>query len=360
VPGFFAYFVLAAYVPLSALAFFLMRPAKAAMFVVLVGILFLPGEVCFDAPLIPPLGKHEVATVCALVGMLAFAPRQWRRARLGRGGDAFLLLTIPAIVLTVFTNRDALTYGPLVLPGFTMHDLLALLVRFFFEDRGALSGRPAGRHLKSRCPHPRAHVRQAGSALLAFHAVRNADEPKPALLDLWLCPSPRLHADNPLGRLPSHRVPGTWLGSGPVRTGSSTPRRHRRTHHEAALGFARGLVDAVPGDDLGPLQEHRRHHHGRGHIARRGASSPRRQIRVAVLLAAICIAYPGAKLAGVFPEQAIAEFTRDHLSPERAASLQFRFGMDKQLMDHARERLLLGWGAFGRNRVYDETGRTRL
>ncbi len=86
-------------------------------------------------------------------------------------------------------------------------------------------------------------------------------------------------------------------------------------------------------------------------------ASPRRQIRVAVLLAAVCVAYPVVKLAGVFPKQAIREFTRDHLSPERADSLQFRFDNDKRLIDRALDRLWLGWGEFGRNRIYDDTGR---
>jgi O-antigen ligase len=86
-------------------------------------------------------------------------------------------------------------------------------------------------------------------------------------------------------------------------------------------------------------------------------ASPRRQIRVAVLLAAVCIAYFGVKLAGVFPDQTIVDFTRDHLSADRAGSLQFRFDSDKTLIEHARERLWFGWGEFGRNRVYDDTGR---
>jgi O-antigen ligase len=86
-------------------------------------------------------------------------------------------------------------------------------------------------------------------------------------------------------------------------------------------------------------------------------TSPRRQIRVAVLLAAVCITYFGVKLAGVFPDQAITEFMSSHLDADRAGSLQFRFDSDKALIDHARERLWFGWGEFGRNRVYDDTGR---
>jgi hypothetical protein len=71
----------------------------------------------------------------------------------------------------------------------------------------------------------------------------------------------------------------------------------------------------------------------------------------------MCIAYPGVKIAGVFPDQAIAEFTSSHLDAERAGSLQFRFDMDKRLIEFARERLWFGWGEFGRNRIYDDAGR---
>ncbi len=356
-PGFFAYFVLAAYVPLSALAFLLMRPAKAAMLVVLVGILFLPGLVAFDAPLIPPLGKHEVATVCALVGMLAFSPRQWRRARLGRGGDAFMLLMIPAIVLTVFNNRDTLTFGPLVVPGYTMHDLLALLVRFFFEVAVPYL---VGRLVVTSNRDARTLVRTFVGLGLVYSLFMLFEMRMSPNLHRWIY-GYHFHSDfSQTVRWGGYR-PTVFLAHGltvglfalaaalfAATEGRITkrrlglPTRWSTLYLVTILVLCRSTGAIIMGLVTLPVV---------------ALASPRRQIRVAVLLAAVCVAYPVVKLAGVFPKQAIREFTRDHLSPERADSLQFRFDNDKRLIDRALDRLWLGWGEFGRNRIYDDTGR---
>lgn len=45
------------------------------------------------------------------------------------------------------------------------------------------------------------------------------------------------------------------------------------------------------------------------------------------------------------------------VDPARAASLNTRFEHEEQLLTKARERPLFGWGSWGRNRIYTETGR---
>jgi hypothetical protein len=44
-------------------------------------------------------------------------------------------------------------------------------------------------------------------------------------------------------------------------------------------------------------------------------------------------------------------------SEERVASLQFRFDNEEMLLTKALQRPFLGWGGWGRNRVYDESGK---
>ena len=355
-PGFFAQFVLAAYVPLAALAFFLMRPAKAAMFVVLVGILFLPGLVCFDAPLIPPLGKHEVATLCALVGLLVFSPRQVRRARLGRGGDVFLLLTVPAIALTVFTNRDPLTYGPLVLPGLTTHDLLSSTIRFFFEDAVPYL---VGRLVITSSREARTLVRTFVGLGLLYSLFMLFEIRMSPNLHHWVygyayfpvfAQARRWGGFRPIVFLMHGLVVGMFALAAALL--AAVEGRIRRSRLGLPTGWSTLylVLILVLCKSTGAIIM------GLVTLPVVAFASPRRQIRVALLLAAVCIAYPGVKLAGIFPDQAIAEFTSEHLSPERAQSLQYRFDMDKQLMDLAGGRLWFGWGGFGRNRVHDDTG----
>lgn len=45
------------------------------------------------------------------------------------------------------------------------------------------------------------------------------------------------------------------------------------------------------------------------------------------------------------------------MPPERIQSLEFRFDNEELLSDKARERMMFGWGGWGRNRVYDENGK---
>lgn len=61
--------------------------------------------------------------------------------------------------------------------------------------------------------------------------------------------------------------------------------------------------------------------------------------------------YAGA--TGTFAGDEIVSWISDTVNPERAESLAFRFDNEEVLGEHARERMLFGWGGWGRNRVYE-------
>jgi O-antigen ligase len=83
---------------------------------------------------------------------------------------------------------------------------------------------------------------------------------------------------------------------------------------------------------------------------------PKKVNFAAMALASIFMAYPVLKMTNLFPEQAIVNSFAT-LSEERASSLAFRFNNENLMLDHARDKLLFGWGEWGRNRVFDsETG----
>ena len=75
-PGTIAYVALALWVPISILAFFLMRPERATMFVVLGALLFLPEAVEFKVPHLPPLTKQNIPYLCIFVGALLRCPKR--------------------------------------------------------------------------------------------------------------------------------------------------------------------------------------------------------------------------------------------------------------------------------------------
>ena len=57
---------------------------------------------------------------------------------------------------------------------------------------------------------------------------------------------------------------------------------------------------------------------------------------------------------GDFNSEGIVSLIADAINPERAQSLEFRFQNEEILAEHARDRLLFGWGGWGRNRLYEE------
>jgi hypothetical protein len=78
-------------------------------------------------------------------------------------------------------------------------------------------------------------------------------------------------------------------------------------------------------------------------------------MRVALILVSLTLLYPALRAFNLFPAETLVD-TVQLISPERAGSLKQRFDQEKQLLERARERVMFGWGRFGRSRVYDEWG----
>lgn len=61
-------------------------------------------------------------------------------------------------------------------------------------------------------------------------------------------------------------------------------------------------------------------------------------------------------VTGTFVADQIASSMSGVLPQDRVASLEFRFNNEELLSEKARERIIFGWGGWGRNRVFDEWG----
>lgn len=80
-------------------------------------------------------------------------------------------------------------------------------------------------------------------------------------------------------------------------------------------------------------------------------------IRITVV--AICVmflSFPTLRVSPMSPVTPILNLA-ESISAERAASFAFRLHHEDKLLEKAMEKPLFGWGGYGRNRVFDETGR---
>ena len=82
-------------------------------------------------------------------------------------------------------------------------------------------------------------------------------------------------------------------------------------------------------------------------------STPKTQFRVAMFLAVTVLVYPALRASSLIPVEDIGEIMSAQFGEERAASLNTRFANEEDLLERARERLVFGWGTYGRPSIYD-------
>lgn len=74
--------------------------------------------------------------------------------------------------------------------------------------------------------------------------------------------------------------------------------------------------------------------------------------RMTMSLVILILLYPLLSTYNLFPHQAILDFAYD-FSPDRASSLEFRFYHEGLLLEHAKDKILFGWGGWGRSTFYN-------
>lgn len=80
------------------------------------------------------------------------------------------------------------------------------------------------------------------------------------------------------------------------------------------------------------------------------------RLLIAAALAGIVLLYPMLRGGGLVPVNTIHALAST-VDPSRAASLQYRFNSEDLLLEKASQKPFLGWGGWGRSRVFDpETG----
>jgi len=342
--------------PLVAFAIYRLRPfPEAIAWTVLGALLILPSRVAIKIPMIPALDKSSVGSLAALLGCSLFSPSVRRRAPYAPGIVAALILAyVFSPVITSGLNNDPVIAGPVVIPGVGYYDgVSALLSQLIFFLPFLI-----GKRFLANGEHAQMLLRVLVAASLIYSL--------PMFFEIRM--SPQL----------SQWIYGTFSSSYDVeaRYGGFRPVVFMSNGLALAFFLSTSIIAAV---SLWRIRARISGFNTPSVIAYLGVLlllcksagaliyslligpivlwiTPKAQMRIAVVLAAIAITYPILRMSDLVPTSQILELASS-INQDRAKSLGVRFEQEKRLLDHATERTWFGWGRYGRNRVYDDYGK---
>jgi hypothetical protein len=360
-PNAFAYLMLAAW-PLVALVLFRRLPLERALIWSMLGayLLLPPPPAAFDFPLMPPLSKDS------LPSLAIFAICLYHAAKAGRGvslipesvaARVLVAVFVLSPIATVATNTEPVFFGRIGLPALGLKDMVALvllqviLLMPFLLARAYL-----------------ATARGLRELVLAI-AVGGLIYSLPMLVEVRLSPQINIwiygyfqHSFEQMMRQGGFRpivflYHGLWAALLVVMAITCALALAREDDQRKRVLWLAGAlylgVVLVLCKSLGSLL------YGLL-LAPAALLLPTRiQVRIAAILVLLAIGYPVLKGAGLIPVDWLLDQAAS-ISPERAASLQFRFENEDILMERAREKPLFGWGSWGRNHILDPVTGTML
>jgi hypothetical protein len=340
--------------PFIALWLYQTRPVnQATLWTILGAYLLLPvGASIKLAEGIPQLDKTSIPNLAALVGCLLI-----RRLRFSNGFGVAEVLSLMLLIgpfLTSELNGDPVVSGSIFLPSLGPYDgLSATIAQFLFILPFFI-----GRQL-FKTP---ADFEEVLRTLVIAGALYSL----PMLFEIRM--SPQLHywfyGYHPFGFATQMRYggfrPSVFMENGLVtafflmtatvaatafwRTQTRVwklPSARITAYLGAVLVLCKSLGALIYGAVLVPLVR---------------LTRPRLQFRIAMVLVSIAVAYPLLRSADLVPTNYMLDAATS-ISEERADSLRTRFDNEQQLLERASQRLLFGWGRWGRSRIFDDSGK---
>jgi hypothetical protein len=354
----FASIALIAWVPVVFLLFARFRPSTACAISYLGAYMLLPVGYGFNVPVLPPLARMQLVTLCVPFALAFLAPAALRNMRIGSGIDWIVFAVSLSSFATTLANQDPIVVGDTALPALRFYDAISNALRdFIWVGFPFLYGRILFRRPADLYP------------LLVAYAVAGVAYSGLVLFEARMAPT--LHAT--LYGFESH---GETSFAQTVRGGGWRPQVFvgsglslslliaHMTICATALAKARLRILMLPRSLVAPYlygillvcKSVGSIVLGTLTVAMQLLLRPRTQLRIAAVLCVLAIGYPLLRSAELVPISQLEAFART-ISDERFVSLSFRFREEEQLFQKARERLWLGWGTYGRNSVYDpETG----
>ncbi|HEX9298371.1 MAG TPA: hypothetical protein VF881_21185 [Polyangiaceae bacterium] len=353
-----AYVALILWIPLSIAAFFLTRPERATVFVLLGALLFLPERVHFKFPYLPPLTKENIPYLCVLVGMLLRAPRRVLHLPRERWLTFLTLALLAGAIGTALTNEDTLRYGTYritIVPGLTVKDGL-----FTGIDQALRAALPLYLGLAIfRTPRDLrdllAGFAIAGLIYIPFTLVEMRMSPQ---FHYWVY-GYHQHSFLQTMRWGGYR-PMVFMSHGLALArflvvaimAALLVAPQRRTLLGIPTRVAAGLLFVA----LILCKSTAAIAYGVFAILLLVLGRVRLRQAVAIALAAVVVLYPALRAADLFPVTNMVSVASD-VDTDRQQSLQFRFENEDALLAKARQRIVFGWGEYNRSAIFDDMGR---
>ncbi len=377
-PNLLAQIVLYSWPLMAVFLFRRLNLVQAFTATILLGYLFIPTRVGYDPPLLPPIDKATMPSLCALIGLWLTETKARQQAlraarrtgtpdgsarrpprgapggiaggRVARIVPAIVLVMLLSSILTWATNQAPLFYGPRFIAGLAPFDIgsmmlatLTTLLPFFL----------ARRYLRTReaqIDFLKVFV-WAGFAysILALWEARMSPQLNRELYGFFphsFLQHIRGNGFRPIlflshGLLVGIFLAMTVLGAATLARADIDGKRRRwlglTVWLLACLVVSHNLGATLIAVALGAVIL---------------AFPMRWQFLSAAFVAVLVLLYPMARGSGYIPAERISALIAGY-SAERAASLNVRLINEDILLAKAQQKPLSGWGGWGRNRIYD-------
>lgn len=348
----FAYIVLLGWPLLSFFLYCRYSTLTATFWTVVGGYLILPVKVAIDLPLIPALDKTSVPNLSAIAWCF-LVKKQWIPLIPNRGRERVLFVFIFVfLLLTALNNSQPVFDGEKFIKGLTLYDGVALSIALYFDLLPYLLGIAI---VRSKHDLYRLAKLFIIAGLIYTPAILFEIRMSPQL-HTWIYgffP----HTFNQMVRFDGFR-PVVFIGHGLFvamfmvlvccMAASFSQMRIRMARIPMLLVLIYLCVVLVLCKSVGAWLL------GTMAVLSILFLQPGLKQTLALSIATMVVFYPLLCVLGWFPHDSLVEFAT-FFGPERAESLAFRFSHESALMAHAQEKLLLGWGGWGRNRLHDST-----
>ncbi|MFP7672284.1 O-antigen ligase family protein [Marivita sp. S0852] len=348
-PNALATLTLALWPVVTVVLFLKLPPGRAVIATLLIGYLFLPEPPAgFDFPLVPPLTKHTIPALSALVMWLWLYGHQKNFLPRSPVTNGLFLLFIFSPIATTILNTEPVEWGQFQIQGMGLRDALAIVIQQvlliipFLLARRFLATAEDQRDLM--------YAFMIGGVIYAL----------PMLIEIRLSPqlnfwiygyyqhdfiqTIRFGGFRPMVFL-YHGIWAAFFLLMAILSAYALWRTEKTKRNWILLIIAVALTGVlILAKSLGAWL------FAAVLIPVVLFIGSRWQMRLAVCIATFAVAYPALKGVDLVPQDRLLEFA-ERIDPARAQSLGFRFGNENQLLERASEKPFFGWGNYDRNQI---------